>query len=577
MEAYLDRYCYDLPSSPLKNHKVLVTGATGYVGGELIPELIARGYDVKIMVREMHLEYKERWPSVEICVADVLNSDQLAYAFAGVQSAYYLIHSFYNKDNFEEMDLKAARNFQIGADAHNLERIIYLGGLGDKEKDLSDHLRSRLIVAEILNAGKTPVTFLRAAVIIGSGSSSYQIIKHLVSNCPIGIFPSWAKTRCQPIAIRDVIKYLVGCLEKKETTGKTYDIGGPDIIAYSGMLKLQARTAGKKRLFIQSSISSVNLYAKLASALIPISSTLISVLFQSCKNDVICSDSSIKEFVPIQLIGYVEALERAISRESQKSIFKSKQASSPRMETKADSFKALAPPSRSSGFLSEVNNFILKKPKIPTLISFKSNDERENYTFRILQRLGTEVSRYKILNIHKIGINAPAKYIFDELLEWDGDSTCWPNHIAKIVKSNDRLENLYIYLFGRVKFPNWFRKSIVGRNFIPLFTLDSIQFRKTPDPSDFDNARFLLYKSSGGYPIGIFSLYVRSSISHQQESELSQLFLIVGFNFYGKENWSKRNSFNRAWESIHDRVTSNILNRLKQLSEWRFAKIKTGE
>ena len=209
METVLDRYCHDLPSRPLKNHKVLVTGATGYIGGELIPELVARGYDVKIMVRSMRPEYKERWPSVEICVADVLDYEQLAHAFVGIQSAYYLIHSFYNRDCFEEVDLKAARNFQKAADAHNLERIIYLGGLGDKKKDLSDHLRSRIMVAESLRDGKTPVTFLKAAVIIGSGSSSYQIIKHLVSNCPLFIFPSWAKSRCQPIAIRDSINYLV--------------------------------------------------------------------------------------------------------------------------------------------------------------------------------------------------------------------------------------------------------------------------------------------------------------------------------------------------------------------------------
>ncbi|MGB5362684.1 MAG: hypothetical protein WBN17_05215 [Aureibaculum sp.] len=163
------------------------------------------------------------------------------------------------------------------------------------------------------------------------------------------------------------------------------------------------------------------------------------------------------------------------------------------------------------------------------------------------------------------------------MLRWNGDSTCWPNHLAKVVKNKDRLENLYIYLFGWVSFPNWFKNSIVGRSFIPLFNLDAIRFQKTPHPSDSDNARFLLYKSSGGYPIGIFSLYVRSSIAHQQETEQSQLFLIVGFNFYGKESWSKRSPVNRVWESIHNRVTSNILYRLKQLSEWHFAKIKTGE
>jgi len=577
METILDRYCLDLPSRPLKNHKVLVTGATGYIGGELIPELVARGYDVKIMVRSMRPEFKERWPSVEICVADVLDYKQLAQAFVGIQSAYYLIHSFHSIDFFEENDLKAARNFQKAADAYNLERIIYLGGLGEKKRDLSDHLRSRLMVGESLSTGKTPVTFLRAAVIIGSGSSSYQIIKYLVSNCPLFIFPPWAKSRCQPIAIRDTINYLVGCLETKETVGNTYDIGGPDILTYSEMVKLQAQIVEKKRLVINSSVSSVGLYAKTASIFTPISSALIRVLFESCKNDVICSNSSIKDLIPIQLIGYNEALERAISRESQQSIFNRTRDSSPKVDKEGFKHKELKPPSRSTGFFSDIKHFILNKPKIPTLISFKSNIERENYAFRILQRLDTEVSRYRVLNVHKIGVNAPAKYIFEELLKWNGDSTCWPNHLAKVVKNKDRLENLYIYLFGWINFPNWFKNSLLGRSFLPLFKLDAIRFQKTPNSSDLDNARYLLYKSSGGYPIGIFTLYVRSSIAHQQETEQSQLFLIVGFNFYGKESWSERSLINRVWESIHDRVTSNILYRLKQLSEWHFAKIKTGE
>ncbi len=576
MEALLDRYCHDLPSRPLKNHKVLVTGATGYIGGELIPELVARGYDVRVMVRSMQPEYKERWPSVEIFVSDAQNYEQLSQALVGIQSAYYLIHSFYSRGDFQEIDLEVARNFQKAADAHNLERIIYLGGLGDKDTDLSDHLRSRNAVAESLRDGQTPVTYLRAAVIIGSGSSSYQIIKHLVSHCLLYILPSWAKSKCQPIAIRDTIKYLVGCLESKETIGNTYDIGGPDIVTYSEMLKLQAQTAGKKRLFVKSPFSSIGLYAKIASTFTPTSSILIRVLFESCKHDVICSNSSIKDLIPIEMIGYVDALERAITRESQQRIFEIKRASFTKMDTDGLTNKALRPPSSSTSFLSDINYFMLNKPKVPTLISFKSNAERENYSFRILQRLGTEVSGYKILNVHKIGVNAPAKYIFDELLEWNGDSTCWPNHLAKIVKSKGRLENIYVYLLGWSNFPNWFKKSALGRTFIPLFKLDAIRFQKTPGPSEPDNARFLLYKSSGGYPIGVFTLYVRSSIAHQQETEQSQLFLMVGFNFYGKKAWSRRSSINRVWESIHDRVTSNILHRLKQLSEWRFAKAQKG-
>tara|TARA_R110001583_G_scaffold61148_1_gene181055 strand:- start:15076 stop:15735 length:660 start_codon:yes stop_codon:yes gene_type:complete len=218
----------------------------------------------------------------------------------------------------------------------------------------------------------------------------------------------------------------------------------------------------------------------------------------------------------------------------------------------------------------------MNKPDKATLIQFDSQAERENYTYRILQRLGVEVSSFKILNIHKIGINAPAKYIFEELLKWDGDSSCWPNHIAKVVNRNNSLENLSIYLFGWINFPSWIKKSLLGRSFIPLFSLNAIRIKTIPDLVGIDNARYLLYKSRGGYPIGVFSMYVRSSIPDQQETEQTQLFLMVGFNFYGKEKWSNRNLINRMWEAIHDRVTLNVMHRFKQLCEWRFEKFKGG-
>ena len=236
----------------------------------------------------------------------------------------------------------------------------------------------------------------------------------------------------------------------------------------------------------------------------------------------------------------------------------------------------LNPPKRSSGFLSDIRYFILHKPERPTLIKFDTLSERENYSYRIMQRLGIEVCNYGILNIHQVGIDAPAKYTFEELLKWDGDSTCWPNYIAKVVQRHHRLENLSMYLFGWTKFPSWIKNSLIGRSLIPLFELNAIRFKKIPDSSESDNARYLLYKCSGGYPIGIFSMYVRSSIPEQQEMEQSQLFLIVGFNFYGHKNWTKRGLINSIWESIHDRVTANVLCRLKRLTESQFEKLKTS-
>jgi len=245
-------------------------------------------------------------------------------------------------------------------------------------------------------------------------------------------------------------------------------------------------------------------------------------------------------------------------------------------ESSEDSSQSKAPPGRSKGILSDIRLFILHKPHIPTLIEFNSASERENYSQRIMQRLGISVCNYDILNIHKIGIEAPVRYVFEELLNWSGDSTCWPNHIAAVERINGSIEHIQIFLFGRKKYPLGFNKGIFGLKYIPLFNLDAIKIQHLPDPSDFDNARYFLYKCSGGYPIGIFSIYARSSIAGQQEKEQTQLFLVVGFNFYGKEDWSDTHIIDNIWEKIHNRVTANIMNRFKQLCEWRFQKVREG-
>lgn len=236
----------------------------------------------------------------------------------------------------------------------------------------------------------------------------------------------------------------------------------------------------------------------------------------------------------------------------------------------------LCPPSMSKGLWGDIKSFLIHRPESPTLIHFDSLDERQGYSYRIMQRLGVEVTKFKILNIHQIGINMPAKYIFEELINWNGDSSCWPNYIAKVVRRNQSLEHIAIFLFGWMRFPTWFKNSFIGRSFIPLFRLNALAIRKFPDDTSSDNARFLLYETSGGYPIGVFSMYVRSSIEEQQEKEQSQLFLVVGFNFYGHEEWSKTKLVNKIWEGIHDRVSSNVLCRFKQYCEWRFEKIQKG-
>ncbi len=227
------------------------------------------------------------------------------------------------------------------------------------------------------------------------------------------------------------------------------------------------------------------------------------------------------------------------------------------------------PPVASTGLFSDLRNFFFNKPAISTLIKFKTPSEREQFSERIMQRTGIEVSRYSVLDLHKIGIVAPVNHVFEELLNWNGDSTCWPNYIARVHRVNDQLENIQILLFGKKRLPFGL--------FSPLFHLTAIRIQKTPADSDYDNARYLLYKCSGGYPIGVFSMFVRSSIPGENEKELSQLFMAVGFDFYGKKSKSRFNPVNIIWEKIHDRVTTNTLNRFKQLCEWRFEKRQSGE
>ena len=321
MRTYLDPFCRDLPTQPVTSQKILVTGATGYIGGELIPELIARGYDVRVMVRSLSPEYQQRWPGVEIVVADALDFDRLKKALEGIDCAYYLLHSLgHGKKKFKKMDNQAAFNFRKAAEEKKLKRIIYLGGLGNPNAALSAHLSSRMEVARELRKGATPVTFLRAAVIIGSGSASYKIIKHLVRNCPVFLFPLKANSQCQPIAVRDVIKYLVGCLETSETSGGTYDIGGQDILSYLAMLKVQASVTNRQRIFIPCFFSTVNMCAWVASLITPISFKLIKSLMESCANDVVCQNQEIKKLIPFQPLNYEEALEKALRREAQNSV-----------------------------------------------------------------------------------------------------------------------------------------------------------------------------------------------------------------------------------------------------------------
>lgn len=315
-------YCDDLPTHPRPaDGMILVTGGTGYIGGRLIHELLARGYSVRVMVRKSSPEHVERWPGVEIVVADASDVASLTVALKGIHTAYYLIHSLLlGPKEFEASDLSNARNFREAASANGVSRIIYLGGLGDVRTLLSPHLRSRMQVAAELGSGTVPATVLRAAVIIGSGSASYEIIQHLVRRLAVIAIPRWGRTKCQPISVRDVIRYLVGVLEHPETSGQSYDIGGPEVLTYEKMLRVVADVLGKKRLFIPVIVSDVRLYAYICGLLTPVPAPITRSLMEGLRNDVICLDSRITELVPFSRVAYRDAVREALTLEAKDSV-----------------------------------------------------------------------------------------------------------------------------------------------------------------------------------------------------------------------------------------------------------------
>ena len=226
---------------------VLVTGATGYIGGRLVPELLAAGFRVRVMARRpRHLADREWHNRVEIVQGDAADADRLAEALRGVDVAYYLIHSLGTGADFESLDRTNAQNFAAAARVCGVSRIVYLGGLYPEVGRLSPHLESRREVGEILLASGVPTTVLRAAVIIGSGSASFEMLRYLTERLPVMVTPRWVESHIQPISVRDVLRYLVGSATMPPEVNRGFDIGGPDVMTYRQMMAAYARTAGLK-------------------------------------------------------------------------------------------------------------------------------------------------------------------------------------------------------------------------------------------------------------------------------------------------------------------------------------------
>jgi uncharacterized protein YbjT (DUF2867 family) len=303
----------DLPRTP---GSVLVTGATGYIGGRLVPELLEAGRTVRCLVRSPAKLDGRAWSDrVEIVPGDVTDADSVRQAMQGMDAAYYLVHAMGATSAFAERDRDAATVFRDAAAAAPLTQIVYLGGLGDDDEGLSEHLSSRHDVGAILADGPVPVTELRAAVIIGSGSASFEMLRHLTDVLPVMVTPRWVRTRCQPIAIRDVLAYLVGVLGRTEALGRVLEIGGPDVVTYVEMMRLYADVAGlRPRVVVPVPVLTPRLSSYWVGLVTPLPIGLARPLIGSLENEVVVHDDAMTKLVPRDRLSLRRAIELALAR-----------------------------------------------------------------------------------------------------------------------------------------------------------------------------------------------------------------------------------------------------------------------
>ncbi len=719
---------------------VLVTGATGYIGGRLVPRLLRQGHSVRALVRDSFSIHDRSWADdVEIVQADLHEPETLVGIFDGIEVAYYLVHSLRAGPDFDRHDREAAKNFCRFASS--VRHVIYLGGLlprrrGRRERSVSKHLLSRAEIGRIL-ARHTPVTELRAGPIIGSGSASFEMLRYITERFPLILAPKWVKNEVHPIAIRDVLRYLLLALERGPCG--VVEIGD-DPISYKEMMLTYAELRGLRRRVIPlPRFFSVRLSARSIGLWTPIPRELVAPLIEGMAEPLRAQRFRARRLFPkVQPMSYRRALELALERMEKRAVetrwsgagaettecayqdqeglirdVRTIRINAPRdvvfrvlsslggdrgwpawnwlyrlrgmidrllggpglrrgrrdpeelltgeavdfwrvgaiaaphvlrlcgdvefpartwlqwevtsrpggthltqtvtlaprglsgflrwyslfpihrwffartlrsIGKEASRLERLvatrdgrmAPPVAPQSVLGDVLSFLLRRQGVSTLIALQDLAVREDYCHGIMQRLGVDVGSYSVLNAHRIGVEAPVQTVFEELLQWNGDSSCWPNHLATVNRSNGSIERIEIQPLGLRRLPlgAWTR---FGWNVSPLFVLEALRIQRFPEPLEMDNARYLLYSCSGGYPIGVFAIYVRSPIAEQGETERTQVFFVVGFNFYGKGKLSRIRPLRAIWERVHNRVTPNVLNRFKRLCEWRFQRAQEGK
>ncbi|WPO76990.1 SDR family oxidoreductase [Flavobacterium sp. KACC 22761] len=301
--------------------KILLTGTTGYIGKRLLPLLLDQGHEVICCVRDKNRFYypEKASPNIQLIEVDFLNKESVENIPNDIDAAYYLIHSMSAADNYDELERISANNFKEKINKTNARQVIYLSGIVN-DKSLSKHLSSRKAVEEILKSAKTPTTTFRAGIIVGSGSASFEIIRDLVHKLPVMITPKWLNTKCQPIAISDVLDFLIKALLNTKTYNQSFDIGGPDILTYKEMLLQFAEEKKLKRYIYTLPVMTPKLSSYWLYFITSTSFKLASALVSSMKVEVVCNDNRINELLNVKPISYKQALQKALVKIDEDSV-----------------------------------------------------------------------------------------------------------------------------------------------------------------------------------------------------------------------------------------------------------------
>ena len=293
--------------------RVLVTGATGFIGSRLIPALLDAGHDVTVLTRdESHYDGPSE---VRVVEGDLLERGSFRGAL-DVDAAYYLVHSMQSGGDFASRDRLSARHFAEAASDAGVERVVYLGGFGEDRDHLSAHLRSRREVEHILATGDYDLTVLRAAIIVGDGSTGFEMVRQLASRLPLMVTPQWVNTKCQPIAVEDVMAYLVGVLDAPETAGKTYEISGPEVVTYREFMLETGRHLGRSPHILGVPVLTPRLSAYWVDLVTDIPKSVAHPLIDGLKNPVVVHDDRIRSVIPAELTPLPTAIERALDAEA---------------------------------------------------------------------------------------------------------------------------------------------------------------------------------------------------------------------------------------------------------------------